>query len=503
MMLDAGCRVAIVGLGGVFRCLEATLFRDYKVVALCDNDPSKQGSIYNSLQINSCEQMQLDGWDFILITSMFSKEIANIFLSRGVPQSKIVLFNQIYPALGLERFDTTSFKAKIEQKWAAIDSPVKRARLLFVINSMVCGGVEQALLSLLSVLDENRYEVVLVVLFPHGELLSRIPSWVKVLGLFDQESERIEAMLYLSSEPSPRLYDTLIRRRFDLEISFIEGLSVRILAGHPKKGAVAWIHTDFESDHWTHPYFDSTEERVCFNSFRQIVFVSKNVRESFSRFFDMPAASMNPVIYNIVDSQHIKTLAEKPIPLDVSLITVPIILLVGRLHPIKGFERMLAIHARLLARGLEHKLWIVGDGVLSEKLKTEIKRLKIEDSTLMLGFQDNPYAWMNRADICVSASYAESFGLTMIEACFLGKAVVATQTAGSAEVLLDRRHGLVENSDEALFQAIADLLTYPRLIECRASVAEDVTSRFSSEQLISELNEFIDNSLIRFSGEAR
>lgn len=500
MILEPGCRLAVVGLGGVFRCVEATLYRDYNVVALYDSDPNKQGIVYNGLRITSCEQVEPDGWDFVLITSVFSREISNVLISRGVPQSKIIMFNKIYPALGLKRFNTKIFTAKIEQKWIAIDSPSKKTRLLFVINSMVCGGVEQALLSLLGVMDENRYEVVVVVLFNHGELLSRIPSWVKVLGLFDQENERTEAMLYLSSEQSSNLYHTLIRRRFDLEISFIEGLSVRVLAGHPKKNAIAWIHTDFESDHWTYPYFELTEERVCFQNFRQIFFVSKNVRDSFSRFFDLPAASLNPVIYNIVDSQRIKSLAEKPIPLDVSSITVPIIVMVGRLHPVKGFERMLAIHARLLANGLKHKLWIVGDGVLSEKLKTEIKRLKIEDSALMLGFQDNPYAWMGRANICVSASYAESFGLTIIEACFLGKAVVATKTAGSAEVLQDHMHGLIENSDEALFHELSDLINNSNLMELRAHTASDVTARFLPERLIFELNQYIDNSVKRFLG---
>ena len=49
-------------------------------------------------------------------------------------------------------------------------------KLLFVINTLGCGGAERALLNLLGVLGQEKYEISLLVLTGQGDLVRDIPT---------------------------------------------------------------------------------------------------------------------------------------------------------------------------------------------------------------------------------------------------------------------------------------------------------------------------------------
>ena len=53
-------------------------------------------------------------------------------------------------------------------------------KVLFMVTSMNIGGVEKSLLSLLSVIPKDKYDITLLLLDKSGGFLDYIPSWVKV-----------------------------------------------------------------------------------------------------------------------------------------------------------------------------------------------------------------------------------------------------------------------------------------------------------------------------------
>ena len=59
---------------------------------------------------------------------------------------------------------------------------VDMKKLLFVINTLGCGGAERAMLDLLDVLDPKKYEISLFVLTGQGELRDELPSSVRLLN---------------------------------------------------------------------------------------------------------------------------------------------------------------------------------------------------------------------------------------------------------------------------------------------------------------------------------
>lgn len=53
-------------------------------------------------------------------------------------------------------------------------------RVLFMVSSMNIGGVEKSLLSLLSVIPKEKYDVTVLMLEKRGGFLKQLPSWVKI-----------------------------------------------------------------------------------------------------------------------------------------------------------------------------------------------------------------------------------------------------------------------------------------------------------------------------------
>jgi glycosyltransferase involved in cell wall biosynthesis len=144
---------------------------------------------------------------------------------------------------------------------------------------------------------------------------------------------------------------------------------------------------------------------------------------------------------------------------------------VGRLQPWKGQDRLLRAQALLRERGIRfHTLIVGGDahGLSSEyaeSLQPLVAQLGLGDAVTMTGQVPDAGPYIELMDILVNASDPEPFGIVLLEAMARGVAVVAVDSGGPAELIEDRRTGLLASSGEpaALAQALEPLLASPRL----------------------------------------
>lgn len=138
------------------------------------------------------------------------------------------------------------------------------------------------------------------------------------------------------------------------------------------------------------------------------------------------------------------------------------LLAVGRLHPVKGFEDLLAAFARLPIHISERPvhLLIVGDGPLRKELQAEAARLGLEGRIHWCGWQQDPSLFYQMANIFICPSRHEPLGNVILEAWAHGKPVIATETQGAKELITPTENGwLTPNADpKTLTQAIAVLL---------------------------------------------
>ena len=129
---------------------------------------------------------------------------------------------------------------------------------------------------------------------------------------------------------------------------------------------------------------------------------------------------------------------------DLYKISEPIILGVGRLNEVKGFDDLIKAHKYLLMNNVKNKLIILGEGEQRGYLERLILELNVRDSVILKGFVDNPYKYMRSASVFVLSSKYEGFSVVIAEALSVGLPVVSTDCpSGPSEILEDGKYGLL------------------------------------------------------------
>ena len=157
---------------------------------------------------------------------------------------------------------------------------------------------------------------------------------------------------------------------------------------------------------------------------------------------------------------------------------------VGRYTPAKNYMRLLRTHKRLLDEGLEHNLWILGDGPERPMLEQYVAENRLQDTVSMPGFMENPYPFMREADLLVCSSIFEGYSTFMTEGVILGKPIVTTDVSGMRELLGDSEYGLiVENDDECFTNGLRKMLADAAIRAEYAAKAAERGKAFSAAAL--------------------
>ena len=110
------------------------------------------------------------------------------------------------------------------------------------------------------------------------------------------------------------------------------------------------------------------------------------------------------------------------------------------------------------------RLMILGEGKLRAELEALASTLGIAADVTLLGFVENPYAYMTRAAVCALSSAWEGLGNVVIEALACGCPVVSTDCpSGPAEILAGVKYDKLVpvGNDMALADAVCATLGNP------------------------------------------
>lgn len=150
-----------------------------------------------------------------------------------------------------------------------------------------------------------------------------------------------------------------------------------------------------------------------------------------------------------------------------------IVLGVGRLVPIKGFD--------LLIRALAHLkpapgLVLVGDGPERERLQSLAAELGVAPRVTFAGAIEDVTPFLCAADVMVVPSRNEGMGRALVEAMALGVPVVGASVGGIPSVIEDGRSGLLVSREDVagIADAVQRLLARDDLA---ASLADGARSR--------------------------
>ena len=134
------------------------------------------------------------------------------------------------------------------------------------------------------------------------------------------------------------------------------------------------------------------------------------------------------------------------------------------------------------------KFLLVGDGVLRKKIERLISKFNLEDKLILTGWRDDVPRILSAIDIFVLTSLWEGLPISVLEAMAASLPVVATNTGGITEIILEGKTGFLVSPGDV--NHMAKKLT--KLLE-----DEELRSKIGQEVKDSLGNDFLIENMVR------
>lgn len=356
-------------------------------------------------------------------------------------------------------------------------------KILFLTQNLGGGGAERVLVNLVNNMDKTKYDITVATMFSDGvnkDFLSKdVKYYCKHAPSFHGVSQ---VMRFI---PARLLYKYFVgNEKYDVVVAFMHGVPAKVISGCTLKNAkkISWLHCgDMEKTSMfrSFPTFKSAVK--AYSSFDKVLGVAKSVSDAFSKktgLYDNVS-----YCYNVNDTDKIFNLAKETVEL---VYKAPLVCSVGRFTSEKGFSRLIKISNRLHNECIDHTLMLIGGGALEENIKAEAKELN--ENVIFTGFQNNPYKYLNKADVFVCSSFFEGLSTATTEAVVLGIPTISTNVSGAKEILGENNeYGLVVGmEDEDLYKGLKEMLTNEELRNFYKEKAKIRGEFFNTENAVRE-----------------
>ncbi|MBY3363428.1 glycosyltransferase [Rhizobium laguerreae] len=155
----------------------------------------------------------------------------------------------------------------------------------------------------------------------------------------------------------------------------------------------------------------------------------------------------------------------------------PLFVAMGHLGPVKGFDVLIDAFVTVVREVAGARLIILGDGAERPTLTRQIDRLGLTTAIDLLGFRQNPFPYLQKADVFVLSSRWEGSPNALIQALACGLTTVATDCrSGPREILKDGTIGYLVPVDDT--KALAD------------AMIRAVRHPFSKEKILERADDF-------------
>lgn len=352
-----------------------------------------------------------------------------------------------------------------------------KKKILFMVSSMNIGGVEKSLLSLLSVIPNDKYNITVLTLEKKGGFLEYIPEhvkleeaeWFKDIKPIIMESPqntikrylrtgkifKIPSFIYsyykskntgdryiyyknvLKSIPNnDEYYDAAIAYAGPTEI--IDAYITHKVSANKKIG---WVHFDISQHNINKKLYEKLYEK-----FDKIFAVSNEANKKLNEIMSSTIGK-SEVLLNIISRDLINEMAEEEVEFDNEFDGIKIVT-VGRLSKEKGQDLAIKALGKLKEDNYKVRWYCVGEGNSRSEYEKLIQEYKLENDFILLGLKANPYPYIKNADIYVQTSRHEGYCLTLAEAKCLCKPIISTNFIGAYEQINNNINGIIIEQNE-------------------------------------------------------
>lgn len=332
------------------------------------------------------------------------------------------------------------------------------------------GGAEKSLISLLYELDSEKYEIDLYLFQHQGKWLSKLPANIHLLpkpikykyfdssfyttmvenlkkGNFRLIIDRIRFTLNNATQKPPAVKEQINWKfiknhiesplqKYDVAFGFLEKTPnyfvIDKVMAHKK---ILSVMTDYKE-----LQMDRNIDVQYFEKANAITVLSEESKATLEEVF--PEFSNKIILLeNMISEREILALAQEEIS-DFSKKELTIVS-VGRLVESKIHEIGVEVMKILKDKNLNFKWLILGEGNRRKLIEDKIKEYSLENYILLLGEKDNPYPYINKADIFLHLSKFEGYGIVIAEARILKKCIVLNDFTTAATHIKNGFDGVI------------------------------------------------------------
>lgn len=352
-----------------------------------------------------------------------------------------------------------------------------KKKVLFMVSSMNIGGVEKSLLSLLSVIPKDKYDVTILTLEKKGGFLGYIPShirieeatWFKDIKPIIMESPQSTLKRYLAKGKLFKIpsfvysyykskntgdryiyYKNILKsipdneEIYDVAIAYAgptEIIDAYIGYKVNAKKKIGWIHFDISKHNINEKLY-----KTLYEKFNKIFVVSNEANKKLNEIIPNTVGK-SEVLLNIISKDLVCNMASEEIDFDDKFDGIKIVT-VGRLSREKGQDLAINALLKLKQDGYRVRWYCVGEGNARDEYEKLIKEKNLEGNFILLGANPNPYPYIKKSDIYVQTSRHEGYCLTLAEAKCLCKPIVTTNFIGAYEQIKNKINGFIVNQNE-------------------------------------------------------
>ncbi len=356
--------------------------------------------------------------------------------------------------------------------------PVSKVKLLIVVPTLECGGLERNTAIIANNVDTSKYDVTLAVLNNANQFFRITNPYVKLIDLqIVNVRKSLFQILKLSRKTRP---DIILSTANHLNLYFgifkwLYPKRIKIIA---RESSIVSINTQRSWNpivyHWLlRVFYKNIDVIICQSKYMQNDLVSNyNIRKEKTR-----------IIQNAVIQPELAEETNSPAAF-VKLITV------ARLSKEKGLDRLIRAVSFLK---IPYRFIIIGEGEMRNQLQELINGLSLQHHVFLTGSRALPYKEVPSPDLFLMGSYYEGFPNAMLEATAAGIPVVAFNAPGGiAEQIVNFENGiLVEGNDEKAFaEAIQQALNFDF---DKKKIRETALKRFNVDVIMKEWDKLFES----------
>jgi len=386
---------------------------------------------------------------------------------------------------------------------------MRKINLLYVITKLELGGAQRQLLSLIARLDKTKFNVFLLtaregLLVP--EALSLDPLQVKLSPFLDRPINPIKDILVFFE-----IYSFIKINNIDIvhTHSSKAGIIGRLAAA--LAGCKMIMHTVhgwsfYAAQHGGLRSFYIILERVCARFSHRLIVVSNFDREEGLKRSIGREEQYLLIRYGIDYAEfQVQPQARESLRQDLGVKPGQLLVgMVGCLKPQKCPEDFLWLANRIKDAYPDVKFILIGDGILRRRVTQLADQLGLGDRLILAGWRRDIPLLLSALDIFVLTSLWEGLPIVVLEAAASAKPVLATDTGGIREFIVEGSTGFLVRP-RAVAEAsvkLGSLLTDSTLREtvgscARAALGSDYTTASmakSTQDLYESLAQTATNS---------